>query len=254
LQGRPNTHSPFTNRLLASTSADQQADIERVAQVIEHKRGDEMYREGQVIDELIFPIEGLISLTIDTSDGQTVEVAIIGSEGMVGVSRYLGNLTADSNAVMQVAGWAAHIKAEEVIRWASEPGPLRRAIDTFLRSLLVEISQSAVCNQLHSVEQRTSRWLLHASDRAGTTNLSLTHEFLAQMLAVRRSSVTTVVGIFTRAGLTSTQRGLISIADREGLRAFACECYDIVRAATPASPETGDGRLSAGQVAVGADG
>jgi len=97
--------------------------------------------------------------------------------------------------------------------------------------LLVEIAQSAVCNQLHSVEQRTSRWLLHASERAHTADLRLTHEFLAQMLAVRRSSVTNVVGIFNRAGVTTARRGLIRIGDPDGLRGFACACYEIVRAA-----------------------
>ena len=99
--------------------------------------------------------------------------------------------------------------------------------------MLVELAQSAVCNQVHSVEQRTSRWLLHASVRANTTDLRLTQEFLAQMLAVRRPTVTSVVGIFNRAGLTTSQRGLIIVADRDGLVQLACECYEIVREATP---------------------
>ncbi len=110
---------------------------------------------------------------------------------------------------------------------------LERNVNQLVRSLLVETAQSAVCNQVHSVEQRTARWLLHAADRAGTNDLLLTQEFLSQMLAVRRPGVTTVVGIFTRAGLIDTKRGLIMIADRDGLREFACECYEVVLAATP---------------------
>jgi CRP-like cAMP-binding protein len=110
---------------------------------------------------------------------------------------------------------------------------LRTSIDRFLRSLMVEMSQSAVCNKVHSVEQRTSRWLLHASDRAGTADLRLTHEFLSHMLGVRRASITTMIGIFSRAGLIESKRGLITISDPAGLAALACECYGIVRAASP---------------------
>lgn len=221
------------NRLLAVASAGLGDDVAESVRIVSHERGAEIFREGQPIHEMAFPLSGMISLTINTSQGQTVGVAVTGAEGMAGVSRFLGNATSDSNAVVQVAATLAHVPAEHVIRWASASANFRSAVDRFLRSLMVELGQSAVCNQLHSVEQRTSRWLLHASDRAQTADLRLTHELLAQMLAVRRSSVTTVVGIFTRAGLTSTQRGLISIDDPEGLSDLACECYEIVRSATP---------------------
>lgn len=221
------------NRLLAVVLSEFPDDAPQQVDVRAHDRGDELFHEGDPIDVMTFPLSGLVSLTIDTTEGQTVEVAVAGAEGIVGVSRYLGNPTADTNAMVQVSGTAAHVAAEHVLRWAADSPTFRSAIDRYLRSMMVEMSQSAVCNQLHSVEQRTSRWLLHASDRSRTKDLRLTHEFLAQMLAVRRSSVTTVVGIFTRAGLASTQRGLISIEDRDGLRALACECYEIVRRATP---------------------
>jgi CRP-like cAMP-binding protein len=227
-------HAQRVNSLLAAAADDFAGDIERVSETVDHTRGDELFREGDRIDEIYFPLSGVISLTIDTSQGQTVEVAIIGAEGMAGVSRFLGTSNADSNAVVQVAGAIAHVPADHVIRWATQSAQFRARTDHFLRSFMVELAQSGVCNQLHSVEQRTSRWLLHASDRARMADMHLTHEFLAQMLAVRRSSVTNVVGIFARAGLITTQRGLISIADTEGLRGFACECYEIVRAATSA--------------------
>lgn len=220
------------SRLLAVAAVNCADEIERVARYVDHARGDVLFREGQPLEELLFPVLGLISSTVNTREGQTVEVAINGVEGMAGVSRYLGHTNADTNAVMLVTGRVAHVPADDVARWASEVPEFRVALQAFVRSLLVETQQSAVCNQLHSVEQRTSRWLLHASDRAHTADLRLTHEFLSQMLAVRRSSVTNVVGIFTRAGLTTTQRGLISIADRDGLRTFTCECYAIVRAAS----------------------
>ena len=123
--------------------------------------------------------------------------------------------------------------ADVVSDVAAREAPLRSAVDRFVHGLMVEMAQSAVCNQVHSVEQRTSRWLLHASDRAAAKQLRLTHEFLSQMLGVRRATVTNVVGIFTRAGLTGARRGLITIADSEGLRGLTCECYEVVQSATP---------------------
>ena len=134
---------------------------------------------------------------------------------------------------MQIPGEVFHVEPEVVQEIADADPGFKAAINRYLISLMVETAQSAVCNQVHSVEQRTARWLLHAADRAGTSDLLLTQEFLSQMLAVRRSGVTTVVGIFTRAGLIDTKRGLIIIADRVGLREFVCECYEVVLAATP---------------------
>ncbi len=221
------------NLLLASLPVRLREQLTRDGQLISHERGDRLHNIGDEITEFLFPVTGMVSLTVDTSEGQTVEVAITGREGFVGASRYLGARTAATNAVVQVAGDMLHVQAEPVLTLAATETRLRTLVDRYLHSLMVEMSQSAVCNQVHSVEQRTSRWLLHASDRAATKDLRLTHEFLSQMLAVRRASVTTVVGIFTRADLTTTQRGLISVVDREGLRTLACECYEIVLKATP---------------------
>ncbi len=221
------------NLLLASLPARLRDQLTGAGQLLSHERGDRLHNIGEVITEVVFPVSGVVSLTVDTSEGQTVEVAITGREGFVGASRYLGSPTAPTNAVVQVAGDMLHVEAERVVSLAAAEASFRALVDRHLHSLMVEMSQSAVCNQVHSVEQRTARWLLHASDRAATKDLRLTHEFLSQMLGVRRASVTTVVGIFSRADLTTTQRGLISVVDREGLRTLACECYEIVLKATP---------------------
>jgi CRP-like cAMP-binding protein len=222
-----------SNFLLALLPEADLTTLEGRGRVERHDRGDVLYGKGDPITEFAFPLNGVVSLTVDTSEGQTVEVAIVGNEGFVGVSRFLGRNEADTNAVVQVAGELLHFPTRTVIEAAAENSNLRAGIDRYLSSLMVELAQSGVCNQVHSVEQRTARWLLHASDRANTTELRLTHEFLSQMLAVRRASVTTVVGIFTRANLTTAQRGLITVADRAGLRSLTCECYEIVRKATP---------------------
>lgn len=227
----PGPAAPTLNHFLAALPAATVRTLVESGHDGPAREGVRLFAIGQPVEEFVFPLSGMVSLTVDTSEGQSVEVAVTGCEGFVGVGRYLGKATADSNAVVQVAGDMFHIPAQVVIDAAD--GAFRRAADRLVSSLMVEMAQSAACNQVHSVEQRTARWLLHAADRAGMTDLRLTHEFLSQMLSVRRASVTTVVGIFTRAKLTVGQRGRISIADREGLRGLACECYEIVRAATP---------------------
>jgi CRP-like cAMP-binding protein len=221
------------NLLLASLPENVRRDLTAGGQVVDHDRSDQLFAIGGPVDRLSFPLSGMISLTVDTSEGQTVEVAIAGREGFAGAGRYLGRQLAETNGIVQVPGQMLHISAERVRAVAARELSLRAAMDSYLQSMMVELSQSAVCNQVHSVEQRTSRWLLHASDRAGTPELRLTHEFLSQMLGIRRATVTNVVGIFTRAGLTAASRGLITVADREALIELACECYGIVREATP---------------------
>jgi CRP-like cAMP-binding protein len=222
-----------TNFLLLLLPSAARTSLLSAGRLEQHERGDVLYNNGDPIQELAFPLSGVISLTVDTSEGQTVEVAIVGNEGFAGVSRFLGRNQGDTNAVVQVAGELLHVPPKAVIEAAAQHSSLRVGIDRYLNSLMVELAQSGVCNHVHSVEQRTARWLLHASDRANTTELRLTHEFLSQMLAVRRASVTTVVGIFSRASLITAKRGLITVADRAGLRTLTCECYDIVRKATP---------------------
>ena len=220
-----------SNRLLAAGTQVQFDELLRAGHTARHEIGHVLFTTGDAVDDFYFPLDGLISMTVDTLDGTTVEVAIVGSAGFVGVDRYLGSHLASCNAVVQVAGEIVRIPAESFLAAVRDSDPVRSATELFLRMLLVETAQSAACNQLHSVEQRTARWLSHAADQAHTTDLRLTHEFLAQMLAVRRSSVTSVVGIFARAALIENHRGLITIADREGLRGFSCECYEVVRQA-----------------------
>ena len=139
--------------------------------IVSHERGSVVYSIGQPVKELAFPLTGLVSLTVDTFDGQTVEVAIIGHEGFVGVGRYLGRTTADTNAMAQVAGDVMHVAAERFIEVTRADPQFRSMVERYVNSVLVETMQAAVCNQSHSVEQRTARWLLHASDRAGTNDL-----------------------------------------------------------------------------------
>jgi CRP-like cAMP-binding protein len=226
--------SPATvsdNQVLAHLSLVQRNSY-ATEPIVNHKSGALIQSAGEPIVEYVFPLSGLISLTMDTDDGHTIEVAIVGAEGVVGISRLLGDLNSQWSAVVQVPGDMLHVAARDLERHGS-PESLHLMVDRCAASLMVEIAQSAACNQLHTVEQRTARWLLHATDRARTTDLELTHEFVSQMLGVGRPYVTTVLGLFERAQLIVGHRGRICVTDPDGLRALTCECYQIVRDSSP---------------------
>lgn len=220
------------NELFAHLPEELQESLTEAGRVVDEHSGSRLQAAGDRIVQFTFPLTGLVSLTMDTADGQSVEIAVVGAEGFVGISRFLGVSASQWSAVVQVPGIMFHVPAE-VFESHGASEEMRDLIDRHAASLMVEMAQSAVCNKLHTIEQRTARWLLHATDRARTTELELTHDFLSQMLAVRRPSVTTIVGLFARAQLIEARRGRIVVADPEGLRTFACECYTIVRAATP---------------------
>jgi CRP-like cAMP-binding protein len=198
------------------------------------KPGETLHTFGQVTSRLRFPLAGVISLTIPTSEGHNVEVALVGCEGVQGVNSMLG-AAPDLEAISQVAGDAIEVAIERIPPELMVA--LRRSVEQYAAGLLIELAQTAACNRVHNVEERTARWLLHAADRARTSELRLTHEFMAMMLGVRRASVTVVVGGFQTAGLIKTERRLISIADREGLGEYTCECYGVIRDATSRCPD-----------------
>lgn len=193
--------------------------------------GDFMHRWGEETTHYLFPLSGVVSLTVPTPKGHSVEVGLVGREGVVGISHLLGEGRGDLESMAQVAGSGLDVPTEAVT--GELQTALRAIANHYASALMIEIAQTAACNGVHTVEQRTARWLLHAVDRAATTDLKLTHEFLAMMLAVRRASVTVVVGKFHRAGLIRAERGVISIVDADGLAALACTCYEVVRAAAP---------------------
>ncbi|MDQ3937253.1 MAG: Crp/Fnr family transcriptional regulator [Chloroflexota bacterium] len=217
-----------TNDILARVS---ERELSSIGRRVALDPGDVLHRFGDSTDRYLFPLSGMISLTVPTPDGHNVEVAIVGREGVCGVARLLGDDRADLEAISQVRGEAIEVPVQSV------RGELERSLRTlgsrYVTALFIELAQTAACNRLHTVEQRTARWLLHAAERAQTSDLQLTHEFLAMMLAVRRASVTVVVGEFERAGLINAERGRISLADGDGLSECACECYNVIRAAAP---------------------
>lgn len=190
-----------------------------------------VYEPGTPITDVYFPLSSVYSLVAVADDQEAVvEVATIGPEGMVGLPVYLGAGTSPHAAYCQVAGTAARLTATGLRQALSRDGALHTALNRLVQATMVQIAQNVVCNNSHSVEQRAARWLLTTHDRVAGDEFGLTQQFLAQMLGVRRATVSHVAGGLQSRGLISYRRGVVSILDRAGLEALACECYFTVKA------------------------
>lgn len=187
-----------------------------------------LFEPGGSIKAVHFPISGVISLVTALDDGNIVEVATVGNEGIVGVPHVArGSLAV--RAISQVAGASLRMDGTAFLAEWEHPGPLRDLVQNYLQALFGQVSQAAACNRLHSNEERLSRWLLMSHDRMGVDEFLITHEFLGQMLGSRRATVTLSAGVLQAAGLIRYHRGSVTIVDREGLESVSCECYQVIK-------------------------
>lgn len=221
LQGR--------NRLLASIPL---AEYERLRSRAEHITfGIKMpvYEADESIAQIYFPLSGVFSLVTEMEDGTSMEVATVGNEGLVGLPAFLGSETSPLTTFSQVPGDALRLDVADFHELAGPGSGLHGAIHRYTQALFTLTAQSVACNRLHAIEARCARWLLMTHDRVQGDEYPLTHEFLAQMLGVRRASVSEVAASLQAAGLIRYQRGVVTILDRAGLEAVACECYGIIK-------------------------
>jgi CRP-like cAMP-binding protein len=223
---------PFVNYLLADLPGE---DCRRLRSDLEHvtfSLGQVIYESGGYLDYAYFPTSSVVSLLYTTEDGSTAEMGMTGNDGVVGVALFLGGDTTPNRAVAQIAGGAFRMKAKVLRQEFARGGPLQRLTLRYTQALITQISQTAVCNRLHSVEKRLCRWLLLSHDRVKSDELFMTQEFISNMLGGRRESVTVSAGRLQDAGLIHYARGHITILDREGLEGVVCECYHIVKEET----------------------
>ncbi len=221
--------SEVGNHLLAGLPRD---DFERLALSqtrISFSLGDVVYEAGRSMEYVYFPITCVVSLLYTMENGTTAEMGLVGNDGIVGVALFLGGETTPNRAVVQIAGDAIRMRAKSLQSEFALGGPIQQLLLLYTQALITQISQTAVCNRLHSVEKRLSRWLLLSQDRVKSDELAMTQEFIANMLGGRRESVTVAAGRLQNAGLIHYTRGHIKILDRQGLEASACECYQIVK-------------------------
>ncbi|MDQ3917115.1 MAG: Crp/Fnr family transcriptional regulator [Acidobacteriota bacterium] len=213
-----------SNKILASLPAEEFAELAPLLAPVAQEPGDRLYNEDEVIGHVHFVESGLLSLLSTLEDGTTLEVGALGREGMGGLSMLLGAEKAAHTALAQSSGTALRMRAEHAREAFTRLPAFQSKMLRYTRMLMSQITQTAACNTLHTVEERLARWLLMCRRRLETDRLPLTQEFLSNMLGVRRSGITVAVGILQQAGFIRHTRGAISITDPEGLREASCEC------------------------------
>jgi CRP-like cAMP-binding protein len=234
----PYTHGPAeavsrgANLFLSNLSQADLANLRPYLLERPLRRGECLYSPGQLIDTVIFPQSGIVSLTIPTKGGIAVETAMLGREGVLDLGAAFGIRHALCTAIVQFPGSALAMSAAHFREAIAGSQVMREQVVRCMAMLMVQAQQSAACNAIHEVEQRMARWLLETHDRAERNDLPLTQTFLAEMLGVQRTTVTLIAGKLQRIGAIHTFRGRVQIVDRAILESAACECYERVRTCT----------------------
>jgi CRP-like cAMP-binding protein len=223
------TNDARMNHLLAALPADEFARLKLDLEPVSMSLGEVLYESGDKMTHIYFPTTAIISLLYIMQNGATAEIGIAGNNGLIGIALFMGGETTSSRAVVQSAGNAVRMKAEALKTAFALGGVFQSILLRYTQSLMTQISQTAVCNRLHSLEQQLCRWLLINHDQLQTDKLVMTHDLIANMLGVRREGVSIAAGNLQKKGLIKYVRGTITMLDRDGLEAAVCECYRVVK-------------------------
>jgi len=191
--------------------------------------GEVLYESGILLRHVYFPVDSIVSLLYVMADGASAEIAVVGNEGVIGVSLFMGGETTPSRAVVQSAGHAFRLPGQVLKEEFIRAGSMQHLLLRYTQALITQMAQTAVCNRHHSLDQQLCRWLLLSLDRLNSNQLVMTQELIANMLGVRREGVTEAAGRLQSANLISYSRGHITVLDRPGLEARTCECYAVVK-------------------------
>ncbi len=225
----PLLHGSRQNNLLAALPV---ADFERLQpdlKPMQMKLGDVLYESGSHMRNVYFPTTAIVSLLYMLANGSSAEIAVVGNDGMIGVSLFMGGETTTNRAVVQSAGLAFRLPSQVLKDEFTRAGPMQHLLLRYTQAMITQMTQTAVCNRHHSVDQQLCRWLLLSLDRLASNELKMTQELIANMLGVRREGVTEAAGRLQHAGLIHYSRGHITIVDRAGLEKRCCECYQVVK-------------------------
>ena len=217
------------NRLLAALPADEYGRVRPKLQEVEFALGQVVYEFGGHLDYVFFPTDSIVSLLYTMENGTSAEMGLTGNDGVVGIALFMGGGTMPNRAVVQSAGSALRMKVNVLQDEFARGGKFQRLLLRYTQALITQISQTAVCNRLHSVDQQLCRWLLLSHDRVKADELIMTQELIADMLGVRREGVTVAAGRLQDSGAISYVRGHIKILDRKKLEETVCECYQVVK-------------------------
>ena len=228
------SHNPRQNHLLDALPATEYDRLFPNLELVALSSGDVLYESGDKLNFAYFPTTGRVSLLYLMENGTSAEIAVVGNEGMIGVSLFMSGETTPNQAVVLSAGYAYRLREQPFMQefdraGGRRSGALQHLLLRYTQALLNQMAQPAVCNQHHSVEQRLCYWLLISFDRISGNELIMTHGLIATMLGVRREGVTKAAGKLQRAGLIQYSRGHITLVDRPKLEAQACECYQVIK-------------------------
>jgi CRP-like cAMP-binding protein len=222
-------HQLTQNHLLAALPAAELGRLKPHLELIHMPLGDVLCESGGRLHYVYFPTSAIISLHYILENGASSEIAGVGNEGMLGISLFMGGETTPSWATVQTAGYGYRLKAVMMQQEFNRPGPVQRLLLRYTQALIMQISQTAVCNRHHTIEQQLCRWLLLTLDRLNSEELTMTQELIASMLGVRREGITEAAGKLQNAGIIRYRRGHIMVLDRSGLETHVCECYHVVK-------------------------
>jgi len=225
----PIAHRHYQNHLLESLPVSEYNRFESELELVQMRLGDVLYESGCTLNFAYFPTTSIISILYVLEDGASAEIAIVGNEGLLGISLFMGGETTPSRAVVQSAGWGYRLKANIIKDEFRRGGPLMHLLLLYTQALITQMTQTAVCNRHHSIEQQLCRWLLLSLDRLSSDSLTMTQDLIANMLGVRREGVTEAAGKLQAAGYIRYARGHITVLDRPGLELRVCECYSVVK-------------------------
>lgn len=223
------SQSPMQNHLLAALPAAEFDRLSDQLELVSLHQGEALYESGVRLQHVYFPITCIVSLLYVLESGESAEIAIVGNEGIVGISLFMGGDTTPDRAMVQSAGYAYRLRGNLLKEEFDRAGPVLRLLLRYTQVLIIQMTQTAVCNRHHSIEQQLCRWLLLSVDRLSSESVIMTQQMIANMLGVRRERVTEAAGNLQRAGLIQYSRGAIEILDRPGLEDAVCECYSVIK-------------------------
>jgi len=228
----PYAHAPQQNHLLAALPAAERAQIYPHLQLVEMPLGKVVCEPGDVLRYAYFPTDCIVSLLYVLADGASTEISIVGNDGLIGLTLFMGGGSTPRRAVVQSGGHAYRLLGQKLSEEFHRNAVIRLLLLRYTQALITQMAQTVVCNRHHSVDQQLCRWLLLSLDRLPSDELTMTHELIANMLGVRREGVTEAVGKLQRLGVISHSRGHITVLDRPALERLSCECYAVVKMET----------------------
>lgn len=228
----PDTAQPRQNHLLDALPDDVQGRLFPFLEPVSFPLGEVVYESGAALRHVYFPTDSLVSLLYVMENGSSAEISVVGNEGLIGVAVFMGGASTPSRAIVQSAGRAFRLPKARIKAEFDQHGAMMMLMLRYTQALITQMSQTAVCNRHHSIDQQLCRWLLLSLDRLPSNRLTMTQELIANMLGVRREGVTEAAGKLQKLGVIEYRRGQITVLDRPRLESLSCECYAVVKLET----------------------